>query len=166
MPLSHIININIQSKHLIMLSIGLIFLFLSDTMIMYICFGDSGPRRANILLELSLTVYMIMFYRWLSDKIKTKEVIIKYLSILMIIVFSTLSIPKYFQLRQSYIYSQQTKIREQQVRTSTEDEIIILKPLPDSGLLLSYFCNEETWLQNVYLPYFNKNNCVMIDESY
>ena len=34
---------------------------------------------------------------------------------------------------------------------------LTLPPLPNSGLLLSYFCNDEIWLQNVYIPYFNKS---------
>ena len=45
---------------------------------------------------------------------------------------------------------------------SEQKEKILIPALPNSGLLLSYFCNEEVWIENVYLEYFNKKMRVEI----
>ena len=66
------------------------------------------------------------------------------------------------QVNQSIEYSKLSHERDRIVSDAIEGDVIYLPELPDSYLLLSYFSNEIEWIENVYLPYFNKHNKVVI----
>lgn len=42
---------------------------------------------------------------------------------------------------------------------------VYVKPLLEAEMLLTYFNNDEGWLNNVYSPYYNKDNVVIILEN-
>jgi hypothetical protein len=62
-------------------------------------------------------------------------------------------------------YSKQARERDKEVATYASNDTIKISPLPDSYLLLSYFANDEIWLKNIYLPYFDKKCKVVILDS-
>jgi hypothetical protein len=66
------------------------------------------------------------------------------------------------QIEDTYEYSRLANLRDVNVERCASSETILLDSLPDSGLLLSYFCNDVEWLENVYFPYFGKNNKVVL----
>ena len=68
----------------------------------------------------------------------------------------------YPEVSPSIEYSKQSLERDSYVLQADSSDIIRVKALPESYLLLSYFSNEEPWLENVYLPYFNKKGKVII----
>ena len=148
-------------KNIIIQTIAFFLLFIGDTAIMFICFHDSGPKRGNIILEVSVMFYICSIFcylmKWLrSDRLKTT------LNLASCLFFVYYSIGNIFLIDESYEYSRLSRERDYRVLKSEQMGDIALPTLPSSGLLLSYFCNEEIWIENVYLSYFNKRMKVKI----
>ena len=74
------------------------------------------------------------------------------------------NVPMFFQISDSIEYSCQARKRDKFVESYQGEETIEIEKLPPSHLMLSYFCNDETWLENVYLPYFQKEYKVKLVE--
>ena len=155
----------ISSKKIILGTVFVIAMFVIDSFLMFLCFNDPGPNRVYICAELSIIAYMmvVMYYiyvRWLK-----KEKIVAYLSWGCIITFAISNVLIYSEVLPSIEYSKQSTLRDNYVRQVASCEVIKMNPLPESHLLLSYFSNEEPWLENVYLPYFNKSGTVIITDA-
>ena len=75
------------------------------------------------------------------------------------------NIPMLLQVNDSIEYSRQARERDRYVASYTTDDTIKINRLPDSYLMLSYFANDVIWLKNVYLPYFQKENRVVLVDS-
>ena len=136
---------------------GLTFVVMGDTMIIYICFRDSGPIRNNIIIELFFFITIIVSLAYLYQNRKSTIYIVP-LSILSIIFNMVLQIKPVSQIKETYRYSKHARLRDQKVENHKSSAPILLDSLPESGLLLSYFCNDEEWIKYVYLPYFDKCN--------
>jgi hypothetical protein len=54
-------------------------------------------------------------------------------------------------------FANQSRMRNQELFEANA-EVVYVDPLPDSHLLLSYFANDNEWLENVYAPYFKRCN--------
>ena len=61
-----------------------------------------------------------------------------------------------FQVPKSIEYSKKAHERDCYVMSCATGDTIEIAPLPDSYLMLSYFANDIMWLENIYLPYYNK----------
>lgn len=155
-PIVPYISRNIVRKDVIICLMGLFFVFMGDTMIMYICFHDSGPIRNNIIIELFffITVIISMAYLYQNRKSTIHIVLLSILSITFNIALQTKPIS---QIKETYKYSKLARLRDQKVVNHKSSAPIQLDLLPNSGLLLSYFCNDEEWIKYVYLPYFGKH---------
>ena len=161
LPICISLHLKVTGKNIIIQTIALFLLFIGDTAIMFICFHDSGPQRGNIILEVSLIFYIcsLLCYiiMWLkSNRLKT------ILQVASCLIFVCYNLGNILQIEESYEYSRLSRQRDNLVIKSEQEEKISIPVLPNSGLLLSYFCNEEDWIENVYLEYFNKKMRVEI----
>lgn len=160
-PICISLHPKITKKIIIIQTIAFLLLFIGDTAIMFICFHDSGPKRGNIILEVSAMFYFCSLFSyiimWLRlDILKTALQLVSCLFLVYYILGNILKID------QSYEFSRLSHERDNIVLNSEQIGEITLPALPDSGLLLSYFCNEEIWIENVYFSYFNKKMRVKI----
>ena len=161
LPICISLHLKVTGKNIIIQTIALFLLFIGDTAIMFICFQDSGPKRGNIILEVSVMFYIcsLLCYlmMWLkSNRLKT------ILQVASCLIFACYNIGNILHIEESYEYSRISHERDYLVIKSEQKEKILIPALPNSGLLLSYFCNEEVWIENVYLEYFNKKMRVEI----
>lgn len=161
LPICIILHPIIKRKSIVLLTIGFLLVFIGDTIIMYICFHDSGPKRENILIETMAILYTYSLMAFFMSKLKIENLKIPLL-LISSLMFSYLSSKNIFQINPSYTYSKLAKERERMVLAIQDEKEITLPPLPDSGLLLSYFSNEEIWIENVYLSYYGKKLKVII----
>lgn len=156
------LDISINRRKLIWGGLFVIAMFVIDGLLMFLCFNDPGPNRVYICVELSIIAYMVAVLHYIYNNWIKKEIIVKSLSLVCVIVFTISNMRIYPEIGPSIEFSKQSLERDSYVRQAVSSEIIRLKNLPESYLLLSYFSNEEPWLENVYLPYFNKNGRVII----
>ena len=155
-PICKFLNVTISKSTIVILTLAFVFIFVGDTTIMYLCFHDSGPKRTNITLE----VFAVLFFMALICYSKSclKFFNLKVISWLLVMIFAACGCRNMSLIKQSYEYSRLAKEREIKVLSSNDEKELFLPPLSDSGLLLSYFCNDKEWLENVYLPYYDKKN--------
>ncbi|MBO4664769.1 MAG: hypothetical protein J5663_10220 [Bacteroidaceae bacterium] len=152
-PICKFLNVTISKSTIVILTLAFVFIFVGDTTIMYLCFHDSGPMRTNITLEVSAVLYSMSLICYFNAYLKSPK--LKIISWLLIMVFAAYGCRNMFLIKQSYEYSRLAKERERKVLSSNDEKELFLSPLPNSGLLLSYFCNDKEWLENVYIPYYN-----------
>jgi hypothetical protein len=87
------------------------------------------------------------------------------LSLVTGIIFIAMNIPFINQVENSIKYSRLAQERDKIVATANKEETIFLPELPESHLILSYFSNDIVWIENVYLPYFNRSNKVILQNT-
>lgn len=160
-PISAYISKYITWRTVMLMIFGFIFVTIGDSMIMYICFHSCGPIRNNVIIELSFMLTEIVAMAFVFQKGRFR-ILIKYLFIPTLLFFCFLQIKPMSQIEDTYEYSRLANLRDVNVERCASSETILLDSLPDSGLLLSYFCNDVEWLENVYFPYFGKNNKVVL----
>lgn len=164
LPICLMINSVVKGRTIIILTIGFLLAFVGDTFIMYVCFRDSGPKRGNIIIEIMAMLYTCMLMSYCMSKLRGEKVKVV-LTIVTCLLFAYVGIGNVSQINQSYTYSKMARKREQMVTDAHGKKEIVIPPLPESGLLLSYFSNEEVWIENVYLPYYGKRMRVIILEN-
>lgn len=140
--------------------------FIIDSVVMYICFNDSGPLRVYFVAEVFTAILVLFglnhFYTTVISKYYyTNPVIVLFA---FIVAASHLSLT--FQVPKSIEYSEKARERDQYVMSCKADETIEIAPLPSSYLMLSYFSNDVIWLEKIYLPYFQKKNKFVLLESH
>jgi hypothetical protein len=123
-------------------------------------FKDPGPARGNIvseffcLLILISSAYQIKMASWQPIKI------LSYFSILLLTILQAMNW-NYISVAKNY----NTKAIERIRLVKSAKRNIYLSNLPESGLLHSVWCNDELWLNNVFIPYFNKDITVKITQD-
>lgn len=153
---------HIKKRELIWGGVFVITTFIIDSLLMFICFNDPGPIRVYIGAELSIIMYMLVVLYYIYNEWLKKEVYVVSLSLISLIVLITCNFSIYKEIIPSIEYSKKSIQRDNKVRHSENDNYLKIEALPESHLLLSYFSNDEIWLENVYLPYFDKNGKVII----
>ena len=151
-------DVKLKEKRILVVLIICIVTFILDSVIMYICFKDSGPLRVYFIAEV-FTAVLVLFllnklYTSVICRYKYEKVVILFFSIWVAIS----NIPMLLQIRDSIEFSVKARERDQYVFSCREGEVIEITPLPKSHLILSYFANDEIWLERIYLPYFQKTN--------
>ena len=81
----------------------------------------------------------------------------------LMVAFSHLSL--IFHVPKSIEYSEKARERDKYVMSCAAGDTIEIAPLPSSYLMLSYFSNDEIWLERIYLPYFQKENKFVLLET-
>lgn len=134
--------------------------FITESIIMHVCFGDPGPKRIYFTYDLAILLFMFLIF---GVTIKSIKINLKsYISIVAAILFIFINIPFLYKIKPSIEYSKNAQERDEIVMSANDGEVIYLPTLPDSYLMLSYFSNEIGWIENVYLPYFDKHNSVIL----
>lgn len=163
-PIATKLGVSLTMKRLGYVLTFFCLIYILDSVIMYICFNDPGPKRVYFVSEIFITFIMIIALNILYNKWNVQ----KYLSILCVIssiVLIIINLNMFLEIRPSCTYSKKAVERDEFVRMcKNQDEILITK-LPESHLILSYFSNDEGWLENVYLPYFKKECKVKLVET-
>lgn len=161
LPISCIIinqkKIQLKKNTTISIIILTIATILIDTIVMFICFKDFGPRRANVIIEISLIVCAIVIQIKCIEKIKENY----FYSIISCCIFLFTNLSNIKLLDETIIFSNHQHERDTIVENS-QDSTIILPKLPNSGLLYNAFCNDATWIENVYFPYHEKKATVIL----
>ena len=139
--------------------------FILDSVVMYICFNDSGPLRVYFVSEVFLALLILfgfnhLYTSLLSKYDYTRPVII---SFLLMVAVSHLAL--IFQVPKSIEYSEKARNRDKYVMSCADRDTIEIALLPSSYLILSYFSNDEIWLERIYLPYFQKENKFVLLET-
>jgi hypothetical protein len=137
-----------------------IIYFIFENLIYWMSFKDPGPARGNIvseffcLLILISSAYQIKMASWQPIKI------LSYFSILLLTILQAMNW-NYISVAKNY----NTKAIERIRLVKSAKRNIYLSNLPESGLLHSVWCNDELWLNNVFIPYFNKDITVKITQD-
>ena len=136
-----------------------------DSIIFFICFKDPGPIRSNFLLEFLTLILSFGVASYIYSELKNSKFANYFvLSISFIsLIYIELNNFKYIDTAKNYsiasINRNNLMIKDCK---SESDNLIELAPLPISGILNSYGCNDTVWLNNVYVNYFNcKKNIVL-----
>ena len=158
-PIVPFISKPIDRESLLILMAGLAFIVICDSAIMYICFRDRGPIRNNVIIEMFFFITVIISLSYLYQR-RNFTIPVAFVSLLSIFINFALQAKPLSLLEETYKYSKLARLRDQTVECHNSPETIQIDSLPDSGLLLSYFCNDEEWIKHVYFPYFNKCNDV------
>ncbi len=146
--------------------IAIIFItYVLDGIIMYICFNDSGPLRVYFIAEVFAALAVLFMLNHFYNAVLRKYNSSVTISILFAIMVAVSNFPMMLQVNDSIEYSRQARERDRYVASYTTDDTIKINRLPDSYLMLSYFANDVIWLKNVYLPYFQKENRVVLVDS-
>ena len=153
-------EVKLKKRTLWCMTLGIIAGFIIETIIMHVCFGDPGPKRIFFTYDLVILFFVSMILGMAINKLNPLYRSI--LSIIVGILFILVNIPFINQVNQSIEYSKLSQERDRIVTDAIEGDVIYLPELPNSYLILSYFSNEVEWIENVYLPYFNKHNKVVI----
>lgn len=139
--------------------------FILDTIIMYICFKDSGPLRVYFITEVCVSIIVLFLLNKVYSSVISKYQYERIVIFLFSIWVAISNIPMLLQVADSIDFSNMARERDKYVASCDAGDTIKISPLPDSHLMLSYFANDEIWLERIYLPYFQKNNKFILLES-
>jgi hypothetical protein len=140
--------------------------FLIDSVVMYICFNDSGPLRVYFVGEVFTAILVLFVLNSFFTSVLSKYYYTKPVMVLFAFMVAVSHLLLIFEVPKSIEYSEKAQERDQYVMLCKAGETIEIAPLPPSYLMLSYFSNDVIWLKNIYLPYFQKtNNFVLLEKD-
>jgi hypothetical protein len=139
--------------------------FILDSVVMYICFNDSGPLRVYFVAEVFVALLALFGLNHFYTSVLCKYYYTKPVMILFALMVAFSHLTLIFQVPMSIEYSEKARERDKYVVSRTAGDTIEIVPLPSSYLMLSYFSNDEIWLERIYLPYFQKKNKFVLLET-
>lgn len=139
--------------------------FITDSVVMYLCFNDSGPLRVYFVAEVFLAIFVLFGLNSFFMSVLFKYYYTKPVMILFALMVAVSHLSLIFQVPKSIEYSEKARERDLCVVACKTGETIEIAPLPSSYLMLSYFSNDMIWLERIYLPYFQKKNKFVIIEQ-
>lgn len=146
----------ISTRNAIIVSVFLLIAYTIESVLMFVCFHDPGPKRVNISFEFIVSIAMILFWNKLYSYLTIKFRIIRILPLIVILLISVFNVLFILQVPASIEYAQQVRRRDEIVQNNVGIKINEIPRLPKSYLLPSNLNNDEMWLKNIYLPYFEK----------
>ena len=149
-------NYSYREKRVVEAFVILFFAFILDGIIMYICFNDPGPLRVYFITEVFAAIFVLFLLNHLYSSFLSKYKVEMYLSLLFSIWVTVSNVPMFIEVRDSIEFSYYARERDKYVASYTGGDTIKINSLPNSHLLLSYFANDKIWLENIYMPYFQK----------
>lgn len=132
--------------------------FIIESVVMYICFNDSGPLRVYFVAEVFTAISVLFGLNHFYTSVLSKYYYTKSVIVLFAFMVAVSHLSLIFQVPKSIEYSEKARERDQYVMSCKAGETIEIAPLPSSYLMLSYFSNDVVWLERIYLPYFQKKN--------
>jgi hypothetical protein len=139
--------------------------FILDSVVMYICFNDSGPLRVYFVAEVLWALLALFGLNHFYTSVLCKYYYTRSIMILFAIMVAVSHLTLIFQVPKSIEYSEKARERDKYVMSCTAGDTLKIAPLPSSYLMLSYFSNDEIWLERIYLPYFQKENKFILLET-
>lgn len=160
-------NINEQFEKKRILTAMAIFAvaFILDSVVMYICFHDSGPLRVYFVEEVFLAIIVLFGLNHFYTSVLCRYYYTRPVMLLFAFMVAISHISLLFQVPQSIEYSKQARKRDLYVMSCPASKTLEIASLPSSYLMLSYFSNDAIWLERIYLPYFQKKNKFVLLES-
>ena len=159
--------LSISYFRIILIALVTIAYVVFDSIVMFMCFGNTGPIRTYLLPELAL-----MFLAWILIRKIYFDINLDVLPFfkrgfvaVALFLMIGLQICELQKLDETKLYSEKARIRNEMIKASRKGDCLRLDFLPPSGLLNSYYANDESWILNVYLPYFDKATQCVIKES-
>lgn len=146
----------ISTRNAIIASAFLLIAYTIESVLMFVCFHDPGPKRVNISFEFIVSIAMILLWNKLYSYFSIKFKIVRILPLIVILLISVFNVLFILQVPASIEYAQQVRRRDEFVRNTVGIKINEIPRLPKSYLLPSNLNNDEMWLKNIYLPYFEK----------
>ena len=132
--------------------------YIIDSVIMYICFNDSGPLRVYFIAEVLLALLVLLGLNHFYTSVLCKYYYTRPILLLFALIVAVSHLSLIFQVPKSIEYSEKARERDKYVMLCSAGDTIEIAPLPPSYLMLSYFSNDVIWLKRIYLPYFQKEN--------
>lgn len=139
--------------------------FIIDSVVMYICFNDSGPLRVYFVAEVFTAILILFGLNSFFTSILSRYYYTKPAMVLFAFMVASSHLSLIFQVPKSIEYSDKSRERDQYVMSCKAGETLEIAPLPSSYLMLSYFSNDVIWLERIYLPYFQKKNSFVLLEE-
>ena len=139
--------------------------YILDSVVMYICFNDSGPLRVYFVSEVFLALFVLFSLNHFYTSVLIKFYYTKHVMILFALMVAFSHMPLIYQVPKSIEFSEKARERDKYVMSCAAGDTIEITPLPDSHLMLSYFSNDVIWLEKIYLPYFQKKNKFVLLET-
>jgi hypothetical protein len=159
--------LSISYFRVILIALATITYVVFDSIVMFMCFGDAGPLRTYLLPELA-----VMFLAWILIRkiyfdinLDVLPFIKRGVIVVALFFMIRLQIFELYKLDETKLYSEKATSRNEMIKASKKGDCVRLDLLPPSGLLNSYFANDEAWILNVYLPYFDRATKCVIKES-
>lgn len=142
-----------------------IICFLTDSFVFFICFRNPGPIRSNIILECCGLVLGIGISCWLVSNLQDSKIANIIVLVLAFTSFSFIAFKNLKYLPISKEFSAESVKRVVLIKNScTNSNIkkIMIPSLQNSGLLHNYKANDSTWLNSVFINYFDCNKLINI----
>ena len=155
-----------EKKHVLTAIAVLGGAFILDSVVMYICFNDSGPLRVYFVAEVLLALLVLFGLNHFYTSVLCNYYYTKHIMILFSLMVAVSHLFLIFQVPKSIEYSEKARERDKYVMSCAAGETIEIAPLPSSYLMLSYFSNDVIWLERIYLPYFQKENKFILLERF
>ena len=159
-------NSHIYNKKRVLTAMAVfVVAFILDSVVMYICFNDSGPLRVYFVAEVFLALLVLFGLNHFYTSVLCKYYYTRPVMILFALMVAISHLSLIFQVPKSIEYSEKARERDKYVMSCAAGDIIEIAPLPSSYLMLSYFSNDVIWLERIYLPYFQKENKFVLLEN-
>lgn len=139
--------------------------FAIDSLVLYICFHDSGPLRVYFVAEVILALLVLFGLNHFYKSVLCNYYYTIHVMILFAFMVAVSHMSLFFQVPQSIEFSEKARERDKYVMSCSAGDTLEIAPLPSSYLMLSYFSNDVIWLERIYLPYFQKKNKFVLLES-
>lgn len=139
--------------------------FVLDSMVLYICFHDSGPLRVYFVTEVISALLVLFILNHFYTTVLCKYYYTRHVMVLFAFFVAVSHMSLFFQVPKSVEFSEKARERDAYVMSCPSGKTIEIAPLPSSYLMLSYFSNDVMWLKGVYLPYFQKKNKFVLLQS-
>lgn len=139
--------------------------FVIDSIIMYICFKDSGPLRVYFVAEIFVAILVLFGLNYLYTSVLKRYNFAFLIMVLLASIVSLSNLSMISLVQDSIEFSRKARARDEFVMACKSGETIEILPLPPSYLMLSYFANDEVWLNKIYIPYFRKNSKIVLIDS-
>lgn len=146
----------ISTRNAIIASGFLIIAYTAESVLMFVCFHDPGPQRVNISFEFMVSIVMILLWNKLYSYFSLKFNAVKALPWVAVLLISLFNVLFILQVPASREYAQQARLRDEIVQNTVGIKVDEIPKLPKSYLFPSNLNNDEMWLRNIYLPYFEK----------
>lgn len=144
---------------------AMLSVLLADVLVMFVAFRDPGPLRAHVYLELSGLLFALACNDVALQKLRVGGRL-RRAGPVAAVVLTCLHLSNLQWLPAARRYHEAFADRLSRTTkgcSESQSGKLSLPVLPESGLIHSVFANDNVWVQNVYLRYFNCTKPLELD---